>query len=814
MMTRPRVTAATRTALALLTLAGCAERGPLSTTEPTAPVAPPATAEGVAAITCRGSVRTVSFSCRADTGAGSSADAEVRYSVATADGEDGAVIIGGQGVFVMLAANAIAKDGTTFGFDVTVQNLIPQPLGTADGSSPADGGVRVFFTQEPVVTGGAGSIAVKAGTPEGTFTASEQPYYQYDGVLATNATSASRRWEFTYSGDVEFEFQVAVWSPVPFPRGWIDITAPSSFLADDASQQLLATVRRWNGTLAEDQSVSWTTDAPGTATVDGTGLVSGVAAGTAAITATQGVRTGARSIDVCPSLDVGEVHTATFPAAARLCLAGDGSGNADYTYMPINLSDVSSLSLSVTGSGIIPVSGTPNPGMSVFEVMESPPIDEAMHRRTLEANRQVRGALVANGRGSGAGAARGARSVPVVGDLLYLYGAGECNSGSDLRTARVQSVGQNVIVVADTLNPLGGFTAAQYDSIAMEFDTLAWHVLTSNFGTPTDIDGNGRVILFFTRTVNELSPTGTAAWVPAVFKARDLYTAASCPLSNEGEIIYLVTPDPTGVVNGNIRTLASVRGQTTVWSLHESLHLVNASTRLYVTGGDLEEAWLDEQLAGIAEELAFYHTSAGLAPGQDLTVIAITGGALGTRRTAAFNAFAFPNFTRLRAWLQRPDTTGAFKGGTSLAAQGAGWAFLRYTADRRGGDQTAFWQSLVNTNLTGKANLEAASGASVDDWWRDFVVAMYADNAVTGTSSVYTQPSWNFRDLFNTLNGVYQVQPRPLSNGVTLTLSYSRGGGSTYARLGVPAGGFATITALSGGTVPVTPFALAVVRTK
>lgn len=60
----------------------------------------------------------------------------------------------------------------------------------------------------------------------------------------------------------------------------------------------------------------------------------------------------------------------------------------------------------------------------------------------------------------------------------------------------------------------------------------------------------------------------------------------------------------------------------------------------------------------------------------------------------------------------------------------------------------------------------------------------------------------------------FPLGTRPLSSGVGLTLSYSAGGGAAFARFGVPTGGFASVTALSGGSPPPAPFAPTVIRTK
>lgn len=95
---------------------------------------------------------------------------------------------------------------------------------------------------------------------------------------------------------------------------------------------------------------------------------------------------------------------------------------------------------------------------------------------------------------------------------------------------------------------------------------------------------------------------------------------------------------------------------------------------------------------------------------------------------------------------------------------------------------------------------------------RDFTAAMYADDNSFAVATEYRTPSWNYRSVYGGLGG-FPLGTRPLTDGVPLTLSYSRGGGTAYMRFGLPASGFATLTALSGG-IPSSPYALIVVRTK
>jgi hypothetical protein len=130
-----------------------------------------------------------------------------------------------------------------------------------------------------------------------------------------------------------------------------------------------------------------------------------------------------------------------------------------------------------------------------------------------------------------------------------------------------------------------------------------------------------------------------------------------------------------------------------------------------------------------------------------------------------------------------------------------------------GNDQT-FWFNLVNSNLEGTANIQnATGGAAPNDWLRDFTAAMYADDNAFSVAAAYQQPSWSFRSVYGGLGG-FPLLARPLTDNVGLTLSYATGGGTAYTRFGVPTSGFATVTSLSGGVAPTSPYALIVVRTK
>lgn len=761
------------------------------------------------------------LACTASVSAGSVTCA----APAPAGGGNQALIVGGQGRYVQLAASDVVVGEAAFTFNTTIQNLIVQALGTVDGVTPHPDGIRIFFEELPTVTAGSGSISVANADGVETYTQADQPYYQYDGILLNGETSAPREWQFSMDPTVDaFHFSVYVVSEVQYTGEWIAIDSAPANLFTDGLAELTAVVRDEVGNILPT-AVTWMSSDTTIATVSEAGVVNALDAGLVTITASAGAATAEASIGVCPALNVGDHIVITGANAAYACF-GATDASAEFTYIPINLS-ASSLSLTTTGTGIQAVTGPPTPallpssGGGLFD--RSAVTESTNHVAERNADRRALAGLVSTPASRirrPTGPAGGPSytivpGVPSVGDLWSLNVARSCNGAPDIRTARVRTITPSAVIVADTLNPPGGFTTAQYDSIGIEYDTIAAPVLTANFGTPTDVDSNGRVVIFFTRAVNELSPPASSQYEMGYFENRDLFSSASCERSNEGEIIYMMTPDPTGSVNSNVRTVSLVRGNAVRTLAHETQHLINASRRIYITDSPLEESWLDEGLSRIAEELLFYRTSFGLEPRSNIVVSDLTIGPNAGRRVTAYNTYANTNIGYLRGWLQRPDTTSAFQTTTSLSAQGALWAFLRYSADRSGGSEQAFWTSLVDGGLTGRANLQAAFGGDApNDWLRDFTAAMYADDAVAGVPAILTNPSWSFRSLFATLNGSYQLVPRPLTNGIPLTLSYRASGGAIYGRFGVAAGNFATITSTTGGTPPSDPFQLIVMRSR
>ncbi|HEY7770296.1 Ig-like domain-containing protein, partial [Longimicrobium sp.] len=473
----PKLRLGARALVLSAALSACADAGPVAPPVE-APAAPP-----LAALDCTARVASATVSCRAAT---------------PSTGQAPGLIVGGQGEFVFMSGTNAAYTAidSTFKFDATVQNLIPQPLGTTDGTTPDPAGVRVFFASMPASATGAVSVRNASGTA--TFLNGDVPYFQYNGNLAHNATSQPVTWRFTVDPTVAtFTFTVYVAAQVPHPNGWVDVSPPADTMMADSAQPLTATVRDVVGRPIPGQTITWGSSDPAIGTVTAGGVVTGVSPGTVTISATSGARSGTAAIAVCPNLAVGGVYVADKPGGADICLPGT-TGGAEYTVIPMNLSPSTAggMTLGLTASGIVPAAGAPTPVR-----LPGPPMslagglrrDDAWETRLREAERRELGPLMARGVARGPAPRRAVTpGVPVVGGLMTLnVETDQPCTAPDNRTGRVVHVGTRIVIVADTTNPSGGLTAADYAAIAETFDTQVWPSITAAYGEPADLDENG-----------------------------------------------------------------------------------------------------------------------------------------------------------------------------------------------------------------------------------------------------------------------------------------------------------------------------------
>ena len=374
--------------------------------------------------------------------------------------------------------------------------------------------------------------------------------------------------------------------------------------------------------------------------------------------------------------------------------------------------------------------------------------------------------------------------------------------------ARVAAIGTTSIIVADTTNPLPTFSDAEYQSFATMFDTLINPLDVSNFGQPTDIDKNGKIVILFTKEVNKLTPRNSGGLIGGFFDARDLFPTTAnaqlglpaCATSNVGEMFYVLVPDSAGVYS-NPQQKSDVLNVTPGTLAHEYQHLINAGRRLYINTNAIfpENDWLNEGLSHIAEELLFYRVT-NLAPRQNITVSVLGAN---TTITNLFINYQGDNFCRYDIFLGVPAQTSVFSAvaDTSLATRGAVWNMLRYLADHHsnGSSDTATWSSLVNTSVIGQENLANVFGPDYLTQIRDWATSVFSDDVPGVTDARFQEASWNMRDIWPHLscgNGPPPTQLPLKVIGLADNAPVSTAvlaGGAAYIRFHVAAGASASI---------------------
>ncbi|MGH7713280.1 MAG: Ig-like domain-containing protein, partial [Gemmatimonadaceae bacterium] len=485
----------------------------------------------------------------------------------------------------------------------------------------------------------------------------------------------------------------------------VTVTAPTTNLIVGTTTQATATAIREDGTSAPSPSVTWSSSAPNVASVTSTGLITGVAAGTAMISAKVERVTGQLNItvggDPCAapiSINVGEVRTFAGPDQVRCVRVAPTTAASEFLVVAYNGSSAQDerRSAEIAATSQATVAAQANTLREALEILEMERIEEtdAIHARIDDVGRKLvepvlRGVRPSPGALRSQDVAANVALPPNVGDTLT-YRVPNLNPGKSpcldffAISAVVKAVGNKAMIVQDVAAPSGGFTTQDFQDIVREFDQTILPTDTSYFGGLTDRNNDGVVAILYTPEVNKLTPQGSSGFTAGFFFRADLFTKAEfqqagqrCDTTNEQELFYVLTPDPTGTINGNVRSLATVRQTTRGTIAHELQHMLNQGVRMFINGAQLENVWLDEAMAHFAEE-AIGRVTRGFTDFRELSFADVSANA------DDYNAYFRQNLGRLRLWMFRPDTASptSNRASTELSPRGSGWAMLRYAIDR------------------------------------------------------------------------------------------------------------------------------------
>jgi hypothetical protein len=456
-----------------------------------------------------------------------------------------------------------------------------------------------------------------------------------------------------------------------------------------------------------------------------------------------------------------------------------------------------------------------------------------LHQRALEGRLRALDRQFITGLGRGAPAtassALARASLPAalrVGDLVPIRVpkfVDQCNQYAPI-TAVVRRITSRSIWLEDVANPPGGYAAGDIQTLNDFFDGSVIDTDINYFGALGDLDHNGRVAFVITQEVNRLSAAydpifGLAAFVKPVNNV----PRATCPSSNEGEIVYLRTPDPSG---GQGAPTGSPAGELRVIPLllaHEFVHVIQFGHTIPGNpyGAAFKTNWLLEGQATLAEEIVGHRLS-GRTVGRnygfsvaynepEVTPVDWYRAFYGLSYYFGFDSETsrVPGAPEQCSWVGL-----AFEGNNGpcisndVVAYDLSWSFLRFLSDRYGpllpNGEPQLQRALLDSPVGGFAGVAAVTGTSMDALLALWSAALYVDDRIPGAAPALTFSSWNLFDIESHKFPTGHLVPRDRGFGTFTDQVSVRAGSTAYFKVS-GAGRAATAIRLrdvAGGDLP------------
>lgn len=425
----------------------------------------------------------------------------------------------------------------------------------------------------------------------------------------------------------------------------------------------------------------------------------------------------------------------------------------------------------VRPDGSLDVSALPDGSETPFPVdIQELVRQKRAHQRVLANNLSfAREHLPALTSGTGSDVRTGARSgdappvgkaaPPRQGDVrnfrIPILGVQDLCSTYQVREARAVYVGENVVVFEDTSAPLAGEMDGTWREFGEEYDEVMHPLITENFGDPmaydSQLDQDGRVYMLFSPLVNFFSSAAGFVW------PGDFAPPSACASSDQAEIFYSGVPTRSGSGFGGDTPQAFYWSMRSV-VMHEMKHIVSIAERLARDATELEELWLEEGTAMLAEEIyarkVYGYDQLGNTGYRESLYCEL--------RPTNPDCRGLPQVMFAHWFLQYIYHLGIDQftplGPTSSSDQsfyGSAWNLVRWTIDHSSRDEDELLSDLTQSgSLSGTENLAAQAGMS---WER--IVGYWTMTQATDDHPDFNPerdelklPSWNTRAIWNGLN--------------------------------------------------------------
>jgi hypothetical protein len=524
-----------------------------------------------------------------------------------------------------------------------------------------------------------------------------------------------------------------------------------------ATLQFSARALDSNGDPVSGETVSWSSDDDGVASVSTSGLATAQGTGVATIRATAAGVTGTALLTVLlpaqecvdpatVSLAPGE-HT-TFGSQDCFVLPSGDSGDLYRValFRPDSgaASNVVDATLSVTGLGVTSAPARATAPSSPRELLPGlpAPVLETLERSirlgesTARFHQQLRAQearMLERLPGDALLPSRPARAparAAAAPDKIHVDPSTACDPevDRDEHTAILVHQSAELAIYQDsaqrTTKPI---TEDQARRMAEYYHDYGKGVIESYFGRPTDIDGNGFIYLVASPVINDDK-------VAAFVWSGDFFGQDQCPDSNEGEYIFFSS--------NLIRNLDSdpENDQALETVVHEAKHVVSLYNRIRasINAGNVsrfQPLWVEEGTAEIAGNLSSrvaMEATGGVGVGDRLDVHDLTNDQ-GKLQTTPENYGVFLRLLRTVRYLSsQPNGLVVSPDGAlpDHSIYGTGWNFHRWLGDAYGNaassraDSTLFRQLADSLAAPGPAGMEEVTGKTFKELLEEFVLAV------------------------------------------------------------------------------------------
>lgn len=325
----------------------------------------------------------------------------------------------------------------------------------------------------------------------------------------------------------------------------------------------------------------------------------------------------------------------------------------------------------------------------------------------------------------------------------------------DRVTATLKFVGDNSLIWVDDRTPPENLPDLRVEQIGRQFDASVYPRDVGAFGATSDIDGDGKVNVLLSPTVNSLTTPAISlagARIVGFFFGIDLLPhPTQNPFSNETEVFYAVIPDPDRRFGSAVVTVEEIVELLLGVFAHELEHMISFNHHVLVHDGAFEALWLDEGLAHMAE---------------------------------AINHFHFQNELRSAFFLDSPGLTSLVTGGDALDERGAAYLFVQYMADRFGEEVLG---RLVQTSLTSTTNVSTATDVAFQFLFHEWAAALFLDDTGLAIDPRFEIPSLDVRDTFEESKELLnrnQNPPRIPNDFLDVTTTRLPGGATVVEQVG------------------------------